>query len=341
MRFGIGWLVNEDFDEAVRCVREVERLGFEYVWVWEDPVAKNDFIVSSLFALNTSHVRIGLSAVSPYYRNPVIIASSVLTLDSLSNGRVVLSVAVGDWRVLWRVGVKPKNPVLRLRETIESLKRMFVEEKVRYDGKLVSFGSVKFGWVERKRRIPVFASVNGPSMLRMAGEVADGVILPHTPPEYLAYAMEVLRDSVKKAGKSFKDFEVAVHLEVFVDEDYDVALNSAKKSYAQLGFFTHLPIVWEKAGFSREEVKLIQKDVLNIPENLIEKIVEKFAVVGTPEDCIRKLRVYERLGVTHLQLTPVTGKVEKDFYALMWHGKFKMLKHIKYFGEKVFQAFRL
>jgi len=177
-------------------------------------------------------------------------------------------------------------------------------------------------------------------MLEMAGETADGIMMLHTPIEYLDYAFERIKKGAQKAGRDFESLDLGVHLEIFMDEDHDKALLSAKRSYLQLGYFTYLPIIWEKAGFSKEEIQLIQKDLSNIPQDMIEKIAKKFAIVGTPEDCIKKIKEYEAHGIKHLQLTPVVGELETSFYVPMWRGTFNMLEGVKYLGKNILPAFK-
>ena len=340
MKFGIGWVINEGVTEAIRCAKEIEKIDYENIWLWQEPVSKNEFMIASILALNTNKIKIGLTAESPYYRNIVVLAASTLTLDNISGGRAAIGIATGDWRVSWRAGIKIEKPVLRLKETIESLKLMFTEEKAQYKGKTISFGPIKFGWINKKRRIPIYASILGPKMLEMAGETADGIMMLHTPIEYLDYALAQIKKGAEKTGRNFESLDLGVHLEIFMDEDYDKALLSAKRSYLQLGYFTYLPIIWEKAGFSTEEIQLIQKDLSNIPQDIIEKIATKFAIVGTPKDCIEKIKKYEAHGIKQLQLTPIVGELETSFYVPMWRGTFNMLEGVKYLGNKILPAFK-
>jgi probable F420-dependent oxidoreductase len=108
-----------DAADQVRIARAAEDLGFDSVWVHDhvvmpsgvqskypynatgdSPFRVDQFIydplpVMAAIAARTSRVRIGTSVLVVPYRNPLVLAKELATIDRISHGRVVLGIGVG------------------------------------------------------------------------------------------------------------------------------------------------------------------------------------------------------------------------------------------------------
>ena len=109
MIFGICLPIRRDtslefnIDLALKC----EQLGFDSVWVSDHVVVPNDqvgrftkyfydpFVLLSAIAAKTQKIKVGSSLIILPYRNPLVTAKMISTLDVLSSGRVIFGVATG------------------------------------------------------------------------------------------------------------------------------------------------------------------------------------------------------------------------------------------------------
>src|SRR5690554_3784440 len=77
-------------DATLRLGKVADEAGIDSLWLLEDPDGWDAFAVLGAIARETNHIRLGTSVVNPYYRHPAQIASSIATLDWMSNGRAFL-----------------------------------------------------------------------------------------------------------------------------------------------------------------------------------------------------------------------------------------------------------
>ncbi len=304
MEFGIGF-TPRDFAEAVKGAKLAESLGFNCVWGWEEPSSKNVFMLLTLMARNTKRVKLGPGALFPQTRHPNVIASSIFTLNEISNGRALIGIGAGGSKAfLTRLGITMEKPITLIRETIEVIRKLSTGEKVDYNGKMIRLSAMQFPWAA-KTSFPIFVAGNGPKMLQLAGEVADGVLMAHMPAEYTSYAKTKILEGAKKTNRSLEKIVIGSQPSIcVVAKDYESAFDQAKRYYYfAAALALRFPFILEMAKFSKDEILMLRDPQDSIvPDEVKRKSLSKFAIVGTVEDCVRRLKEYETSGVQHLAL---------------------------------------
>jgi 5,10-methylenetetrahydromethanopterin reductase len=101
---------------------------------------------------------------------------ALATLAEAAQGRVVLTVSVGNILNLAESGVTPSKPVKIMREYVEALRALWQGGPVTKAGELHNLSGAKMAFGQR-RQIPVYIASTGPRMLELAGSIADGVLL--------------------------------------------------------------------------------------------------------------------------------------------------------------------
>jgi probable F420-dependent oxidoreductase len=133
----------------------------------------------------TSTLRVGAFVFANDYRNVVMFAKEIATLDVLSNGRIDVSVGAGwsevDYDMMGLRLDPPGTRVARVAEAIDLLRRLWSEDRVTHAG---AHYTVRGATVQprtiQKPHPPILVGASRPSMLRLAGQVAD--IVSVTPP---------------------------------------------------------------------------------------------------------------------------------------------------------------
>jgi 5,10-methylenetetrahydromethanopterin reductase len=326
--FGIGF-VPRNFAEVVKEAKLAEEAGFKYIWGWEGTSTKNVFMNLTMIALNTKKVKLGPGAIYPQTRNPAVIASSILTLNDISNGRALIGIGTGGSKTaLEGIGISLEKPVSLIKETIEVIRRLATGEIIDYNGEMTKIKGLQFPWVT-KHPIPIFVSGNGPKMLRLAGSLADGILMAHMPAEYILYAKDRIMEGAKATNRSLKEIEIGNQPSVCViAKDYESAFKKAGRYYHfAASMALRFPFILEKTGFSKNEISLLKDPKSGIISDEVKrKSLNKFAIVGTVEDCIRRLKEYENAGVTHTALY-----IQQDA---------KPIQTIKLLADNVFPEFQ-
>jgi 5,10-methylenetetrahydromethanopterin reductase len=215
--------------DMAELARQAELRGYDMAF-FSEALHSNRDSVTALAALGLATRRILLGTTQVVrLRTPLLMAQSLASLDELTGGRIVLAAGVCTDKHARRHGLPRATPAVTLREWIESMRLLLTGEKVTYRGQSVDFEGVGLNWVPPRRRIPFWVAAISRTGLRLAGHLADGVLLDaHTSPEYTENAVEVLKAAVAEAGRDWSAFEVAQLVPCSVEEDHDAAVEAVR-----------------------------------------------------------------------------------------------------------------
>jgi alkanesulfonate monooxygenase SsuD/methylene tetrahydromethanopterin reductase-like flavin-dependent oxidoreductase (luciferase family) len=211
MRFGISIPAFADFSDPralADLAHEAETAGWDGFFIWDaiffDPTfhpMADPWVALAAVALNTERLRIGTMVTPIARRRPWKLARETVSVDRLSNGRLILCVGLGD-PVQWDFGffgeaTDPKIRASRLDEGLEILTGLWTGQPFHYGGDQYQVKEVIFRPPPvQSPRIPIWVGGWWPhkAPLRRAARW-DGVcpikggspITPHEWTELLAY----------------------------------------------------------------------------------------------------------------------------------------------------------
>jgi len=165
-----------------------EELGFDSVMVsdhfqpWRHTGGHAPYSLAWLAALGerTSRVAIGTSAATPTFRyHPSIVAQAMGTIAVLNPGRVILGVGTGEsMNEVPATGIewpKFKERFGRLRESVELMRRLWIEDRVTFEGEYYRTKNATI-YDRPDDPVPIYVAASGPTASRFAGRVGDGFI---------------------------------------------------------------------------------------------------------------------------------------------------------------------
>lgn len=155
----------------------VEELGFQTLWYADERFYRETYTGLAACAVTTSRLLLGTGVTDPFTRHPALTAAAIASLDELSEGRAILGLGAGI-SGYHNLGIKLERPARRLREAILVIRRLLAGERVTLEGEtiLIRNAALKF---PARSAIPIVLAADGPLVLRLAGEVADGVMVAH------------------------------------------------------------------------------------------------------------------------------------------------------------------
>jgi len=182
-----------------------EDAGINMYGISDSPVQRPDlYVASTMCALNTSKMRIISCVTNPVSRHPSVTASCLRALDELAPGRVGMGIATGD-SALWGVGLKPAT-VAGLREYILAVKGLLRGEEVSYKG--ANFKS-NFPDNYGPSDVPVYVACSGPKVLKMAAQVADGLIVTMGfSQEDVQYVRGIIDEACAEVGRNPDELDI-------------------------------------------------------------------------------------------------------------------------------------
>lgn len=168
-----------------------------------EPVATMGVLVGA-----TKRVRIGTAALIMPYRNPVLLARMLITLDQFSGGRIILGAGVGwleeEFRVLDAPDFKKRGQVTN--EYLEIFKALCAGGSVTHTGATYAFEPVfsNPGSVQRPHP-PIMIGGLSDAALRRTVRYGNGWLAVTAGPEKLAERIATLRGFAAAAGRPFED----------------------------------------------------------------------------------------------------------------------------------------
>ena len=195
-------------DAAIRRVQRAEELGYESVWVTH--IASRDSVtLLTIYAANSERVRLGTGVIPIYARTPANMAQSFATLDEVSGGRAVAGLGVSHKPVVegW-YGQSIDKPLAEMREYVDIMRAIFRGEDPPA-GEKFRTGFHLMGYEPLRPDMPIYLAGLSPGMLRLAGEIADGVVLWLCNPHYIRdVVVPTVREGREKAGKNMDGFDI-------------------------------------------------------------------------------------------------------------------------------------
>jgi alkanesulfonate monooxygenase SsuD/methylene tetrahydromethanopterin reductase-like flavin-dependent oxidoreductase (luciferase family) len=192
-------------------------------------------------------------------------------------------------------------------------------EKASYHGKFINFDNVALGWKPIREHIPIYVPATATVGLRLAGEVADGVVLNAVcSPEYTVNALKIIKESAEKAGRDFSKFEVAQIINCSVEDDHKTALDAVRWEVAtkldpvQISFIAGPKMRVGEPYIRKEDIPLFEKahaqgGMQALIKAIPDSYVEGMTASGTPEEVKKRVQQYRDAGVKIPLLRPAAA----------------------------------
>lgn len=282
VRFGVQVLqAMPDYSTLKKVVLECERLDFDSVWVYDHlqftygPTFESWTILSAL-AEATRKIRIGTLVTCNVFRYPSLLAKMAATVDVISGGRLNFGIGAG-WHdaeaaaygiPFPRAGVR----VEMLDEALLIMKKLWTEDKATFKGKHYSINeAVSIPKPVQRPYPPILIGGGGDKMLRVIARHGNAWNCGYESIEDYKKEIERLETACREVGRDRMEIENTFQSRVIIAETEEDALIRTSQSCE------------ERNGKPED------------PD-------WKFAIKGSPENCIKMVKDYVDAGITHFTL---------------------------------------
>jgi len=329
MQFGITLKPEHSIERTIALTQQAEAAGFEYAWLFDSHVLWRDpYPLLTLMARETTRIRLGTCVTNPATREPSVTASLLAELNEVSDGRMDLGIGRGD--SARRVLGKPPTSMKDLEDAVHVIRELVEGRAVEYEGT-----ELRLTW-SRGDKLPVWIAGYGPVALKLTGRIADGSMLQIGDPDLIRWFASQVRDSAVLAGRDPNAIKVMAAAPAHVG-DYADGRDRTR---------------WFPALVSNHVVDLVNKYPReDLPEELTtyvrtregydyhhhaevgssnaefvtDDIVDRFCILGAPDDHVVRMRELERAGVDQFNLYLMNGHEEEQ---------------IEHYGREVIPAMR-
>jgi probable F420-dependent oxidoreductase len=302
MDFGVTLQTNPPASRVVELTRKAEELGFSYAWTFDSHILwQEPYVIHSQMLSATERITVGPFVTNPISRDPTVTASTFATLNDMFGNRTICGIGRGD-SVVRVLGRKPT--------TLKQLAEAMYVIKELAEGRAVDFSGVevKIPWV-KEGKLDVWMAGYGPKALSLTGRKADGFILQLADPVILEWTMKHVHDAAREAGRDPKDVKICVAAPAYVGEDLahqreqcrwfgGMVGNHVADLVARYGEDSEVPhaltdYIKARQGYDySHHGRADNRSTDFVPDD----IVDRFCVLGTVEDHVKKLGELKDLG---------------------------------------------
>jgi len=298
-------------EQVLACSRKLNELKPDTVWIPETWGMEN-FSMLSMASRENSFSKIGTSIVNIYSRSPSLIAMGAVTVDTISNKRLVLGLGTSSQPLVEDFhGDKLESPLKRMKEYVEIIRLILSGKTINYSGEIFSLKNFSLLIKPSRDSIPIYLAAVNQKMVELTWKIADGVIF------YLRPKSEIKSTLAKMQNQ--KKIDATLQIITCVNDDSEKAMVRAKKT---LAFYVSVGKIYREFlasnGFENETKNIFEeyeKNGLQSNHELVpESMVNELCITGTPDECKTQLRQFRETGIDLpiIQFNP-TDNVEDSF----------------------------
>ena len=301
-----------------------ESAGFGSLWVTERYFHEETFSLLGFLAAVTQDIKLGLGVTNPYTRNPALLAMASATLDRISGGRFLLGLGRSDRPMIQdRMSIPYGNSRSTLEEAVTIIRDLLAGGRVASTEGRFRLGDVHLETKPVQQNLPIYLAAIGPKALKLAGALADGVLLnAYTSVGYVRYASAAMRKAAQEAGRDPQAIDIACMLVVRLTDNPESVWPSLKQRIVRL---LAEPLVGEllleKGGFDPSILGPLrasaQEDGGRGAVGLVsDEMGDSFYLVGGASRCQERVTEYREAGVDLPLLLPRLEDYAHTAYSL-------------------------
>lgn len=302
IKFYIGYDRGQDVMPVTQFAPLAEKWGYDGITVAGSMVGMgggyDPFIVLSQAAAHTEHLLLSTSVLLLPLVHPILLAQQVATLDNLSQGRFILGAGIGGERSIQfqNLGIPLSERGVRANEALEIMKGLWTQPTFSYNGRIFQFDDISMeNRPAQKPHPPIWIGGRtggvevGPdgktrfksrtASMHRAARYGDGWFPFFMTAEMYRDSVQEISAMAKEYGRVDHTFTQAHNLFWSVGNDYEEALEAAAAG--------------NPFGGHRKEFSA------------------KYDIVGTPADCIKRIRGFVDVGLRHVIVKPLGAMREE------------------------------
>jgi probable F420-dependent oxidoreductase len=289
-------------DMAVSTARLADELGYRSFWTAET-TGPEAFSLLAAAGAAAPGLDLGTGVLALQLRTPMVVAMAGATLQALHpDSDILLGVGISSPVVTERWHGVPygDRPLARVREYVTLLRACLSGERVDFAGDFYQVKGFRLGVRLGERRPKIVIGALNPGMLRLAGELADGVLLNYLPASHVPWSVERVREGGDATVYAY------VHAGVCAREEGEALARRDLWSYTVVPSYARN---FERAGFADEVAEITERQAAGDRDGAIgavsDRMVDAIDVMGDAATVAATMRAYTDAGVDAPVLMPL------------------------------------
>lgn len=310
MKLGTNIEAGIQLTELVEVVREAERLGYQRCWIPDEGIFHRDVYVALALAAEQTHsILLGTGITNPYIRHPAITAAAIATIQELSSGRAFLGISAGGSVTLNPLGIIPVKPLQAVREMINLSRSLLRGETVSAQGTFFVLNCASIQYATKP--VEIWLAARGNKMLKLGGELADGVLLGPMHKSFIGEYVKTVQDGARLTGNKPK---LCYSVSIIQDEK---AFNDFR-SHMSYNIADSPPAIQEALNIPEKVLQDLRKSLINdgpyeAGKLLKDEWVLPFMISGSAAECKAEITgIVERYHFDELMISIPSPKPEPE-----------------------------
>lgn len=331
MHLGLLLLGEHQPERLIGLARVAEAHGLNHLWYTDEKFFRDPYVSLTHVASYTSRIALGTCVTDPYSRHPALIAMAMGTLAELAPNRAILGIGAGI-SGLGAMRIERRKPVATLRAAVEMIRQLWAGNAVTRQGEVFSLHDAELNF-RPPAPIPIYIASSGRQMLRLAGEIADGILLGDlASPRVVALALQHIQQGARRAGRSLRGLPLISRANLVLADSSARARERMRPWIAAHLWSTHpewryhfnyTPAWHDQLRPLREFIEAHGGKPRNIGDLRLvneyahvisDDMVRDAALAGTVDDIVPQIAEIGAMGVTGLALypMPLEGQTMED-----------------------------
>ncbi|HWQ13048.1 MAG TPA: LLM class flavin-dependent oxidoreductase [Roseiflexaceae bacterium] len=308
---GLGLAARGSVADVVAWAHAARERGLQTVWLHDSYFERDAVTYAAAIASQVPDIRVGLGALNPFTRHPVLVAMTVSALDEMAPGRITLGLGTGLPLRLAQMGIPytPEGGVEGVSRAIDTLRTLWAGQRIPSATPNLMPIQPMFPPVHH---VPIYIAAYRSAFLELTGQKADGYLARpcESIPGFRSIIRRIRAASVA-AGRPEDAVESSGYLLTLIDESRRAALNRAKREPFVIYMMSVLSDVsLKRAGFERELRDQIMaawraEDYHRAASLIPDELLDAFMLCGTPADVAEAAWRYHEVGMDAPALQPV------------------------------------
>src|SRR5271170_3335798 len=307
----IGFYTGDPYADLVQLGREAEEAGYDCLMVPEGIAGNDALLCCYMLAVATSRIHIVPKVANIYLRDPSLCAVTSATIQQASHGRFMLGIGVSHRPVLEAMGIEMGNARAQLRAYTLALRKAFTGEMAK-----------KFGvhFPHPTEPVPIYFGAVTLETVRMAGELADGLLLVHCTAQRLSQVIRTARDSARQHGRRPDEVNIAAAVQVYLHDDVGLARDAARAGMALYMGLPYYNRLLSNSGFEAEAQAGAEAwargDTAALTAAVSDRVLDAVVLYGPAGHCRERLAAMGESGVDMISIMPGPVGGEDPLFSL-------------------------
>ncbi|MEJ7562714.1 MAG: TIGR03842 family LLM class F420-dependent oxidoreductase [Ilumatobacteraceae bacterium] len=288
---------------VIELARRADAYGFSHVWTFDSHILwQEPFVIYSQILEQTRNVVVGPMVTNPATRDWTVTASLFATLNEMYGNRTVCGIGRGDSAV--RITNGKPTTLDTLRESVHVIRELANGRSVDYRD-----STLTLPWASRSE-LEVWVAAYGPKALALTGEVGDGFILQLADPQIVEWTVKAVRQAAADVGRDPDAITICVAAPAYVGDDRVHMRDQCRWFGGMVG--NHVADLVSRYGDTGAVPEALTEYIAgrqgydynqhgqagNTHTSFVpDEIVERFCILGTPDEHLARLEELRQLGV--------------------------------------------